>query len=366
MAPQHAEKVFVHGHSNPFLSICFPFILQNTMCFDANLLTWRSMLLYAERRSLTSDEVMITHRATALRGLQESLASPHDTANDAAALTVACLMCVEMFCGDFQAVRHHAQAVHDIRSRRGSPTSAIAQFVTGRLEHAEGLAHKYLRRDLPEELPEFVEKSTPAHLKYPRSPLAPSFTSHASNLPSGFLDLVMSESVSYVTIDCIQRLSQIRDPADVGHEYGLSELRALRRIWEDIDSTYSAPSKPQIEHWLYFGLHAYCAQLDDELCHPSNQAMWTKLIVGPFNELTDTSSPYQQCLIWIHVCLAGAVALYDSSEAGQIVDLLLNRFPESHNWEYTQQSINRFFCTKSMVLRWKICWESRLQRFRGA
>lgn len=361
MAPQHAEKVFVHGHSNPFLSICFPFILQNTMCFEANMLTWRCMLLYAERRSLVDDKLMITHRANALNELQRSIAYDF-VVSDAVALTVACLMCVEMFCGDFEAVRHHAQAVYDIRSQRQQSDSAVAQFVTGRLEHAEKLAHKYLRRDLPNHLPEFIAKSQPEHLSYPRGPLAPSLCRDTSSLPTGLLEIVMSESFSFTTIDCLLRLSRIRDPAVVGHEHSLPELRALRRIWEDIDSTYAAPAKTKIEHWLYFGLNGYCTQLDDELCHPSNQVMWIRQLIGPFTRLSDFQLEHQDCLLWIHLCFAGALGLCDNLQSNQIVDLLLCRFPRAHDWTHVEAVIHRFLHTQQMISRWKACWQSGLRR----
>lgn len=66
VAPRHAKKIFVHGHTNPFLSVCFLFILANTMRIVANLLTRRSILLYAELGSLTDGKVLIVHYAHTL------------------------------------------------------------------------------------------------------------------------------------------------------------------------------------------------------------------------------------------------------------------------------------------------------------
>ena len=173
----------------------------------------------------------------------------------------------------------------------------------------------------------------------------------------------MSGSLSFETLDCLIRVNRIRNPSVEEYRENLPPVTALHGVWIELERTSLAPETPDIEARLYFGVHAYCLQLDDELNHPSTWAGGNRFFIEEFTRLgLPRTVPQRECMMWNHLCFAGGMKLYDTAQSDSFMDLLLVEYPECHDWEYLEAICRQFLWTKKMLRNWESYWTEAMLR----
>lgn len=90
-APQHGRAFAFEGHSNPYLTLLWPFALQNDIYFEALIALCRGTLLASQGRPTHQDPAFAYHRANVMNKLSLRLQSRQLCCDDTTILVVATL-----------------------------------------------------------------------------------------------------------------------------------------------------------------------------------------------------------------------------------------------------------------------------------
>ena len=204
-------------------------------------------------------------------------------------------------------------------------------------------------------------EAPPDPLTYPRHPFPPTLGKNLSRLPEGFAEVALSGSLSFKMIDILLAIARARNELDFKHS--LQRVQMLHSIHVDIRASFPAPGTSDIEKYLFYGLKAFCVQLDEHKQDHINRAIGITSTLTSFSQLT-FSSPVQhrECVIWNYISYAGAASLEfrDPSYTNQVMDSVLKAFPEARSWESLEAIIRQFFWTEKTLPHWKSCWEGAM------
>lgn len=95
-APQQGKPFAVEGHSNPYLSLVFPYALQHAVLFESIVAMCRVSSLQAQQMAAVQDRGFVYHHANAKDALQLRLESSTTCADDVTILTLAALATIDV------------------------------------------------------------------------------------------------------------------------------------------------------------------------------------------------------------------------------------------------------------------------------
>jgi len=358
-APQHGVPFALEGHSNPYLSLLWPFALQHDMCFEAIIALCRAAWLTDQGRSSRHDGAYVFHRRNVMDTLRKRLLVSHQCADDATILTIAALGTIDYVLGDHTSAVSNVQVMREVVKVRGGlkSSSPWEQLIKHNV-----LAYEALWSFLvdPATLATVNTHSGPMVEKaelpiYMTHPFKPEVCEMLSKLPQGFCDVGLNGIFSLQMIRLLHDLGAQRAHLSAGKARGETETNSLcklRTMLTDFHRLATLHTTPT-EHFLCYGLIAYCYLLRFIYFQERPNALDEKAIGALFGSATATNTGEElgteavdrRCFLWT-VMLIGAVLQHTEkipSGWHSVMDQLLDRYHEARDWDMLEQELRLCF-----------------------
>lgn len=375
----------VFGTVNPHLSLLLPFALKHSILFEAIIAVCRASILLSLGRPTFEDTAFIQHRGNAMAGLSTKLRSK-DCTDDAALLTVAMLMTLEYLVGNPRGVHMHFQGLDKMLQLRGplshtddlGPENGWLAFVKLGLVAYKSLGSFATGQppEIPPDSPGYVkeifqELSLNQPLSYPSTPLPSELCEVLARLPHGLSELCLKSRVSTQMIKLLASISAAAtvlasDSLSAGDSRPQKERRQImiQTLLSSLQRMYVLNPTP-IEYYLTSGLLAYLIQIRG--LEPLNlfydPILRSFIQTLPCHEKPRTTEE-QQCLIWVSISVAGALALrvVPMPDSHTVLEHALEKYADARTWPLLQNILRRFPRTDEIGAHWKHTWEMAMSR----
>ena len=242
------------------------------------------------------------------------------------------------------------------------------KFVKDRYEATAGLAELDIRSPIQKELP-----------VYPSLPFSIKVCEALSRVAPAFNDMAMSGELSIQMIDILANVSSLikdgtatspitspRGSPDSRHNllHSISDLHYL-----------SIMGTTPLEHFLCYGLMSCCYTLHfdgEKIGEDHNEPLkeFEEALTGDSKQdlREKVMKKYRNCLLWIYITSAGALAMSDLIPSLSVVlDRAFEQFPdETSQWDVLARILCQFLCSDDLLRHWRKAWrKAMMKRSRG-
>ncbi|RVX74183.1 hypothetical protein B0A52_02015 [Exophiala mesophila] len=364
-APQHGRGFAFEGYSNPYLTLLWPFALQNDIYFEALIALCRAALLNSMGSPSHKDAMFVTHRNNVMNKLRHRLQCPDLCANDTTILVVATLGTIDYILGDHSSAGTHLSGMRQIIKIRGDLKSNTPWE---RLLQTNVAAY--------EALWSFVQASTVTPPAHPQSlettsdtlqkTQLPIYMSHPfpqeacemlAKLPRGFSDLGLTGILS---LQIIRLLTIFTTLASSPSLTGLDKNEKsaiqpkIRKLIEDLHRLETL-QVTEMERFLVHALVSYCFLL--------RHVLFNDLIDGFYESalkrITDVAlaqksrlhpSAEHKCYLWCYLIIGTTLQLAEVPPCDwpSVMPILLDCYTEGRVWKSLRAESAAFFWPASI------------------
>lgn len=242
------------------------------------------------------------------------------------------------------------------------------KFVKDRNEATKGIAQLTIESPLRNEL-----------CVYPSLPFSIKVCEALSKVSTAFNDMAMAGELSIQMIDILAYLSKLAggdgstsptssSPSSPSSSPGgrnlLNTIADLRCL--------SVMATTDIEHKLCFGIIGCCftlhfgeAKIGKEFNESLQELEDTLIGHGkPRPQQAKALKTHRECLVWVSVAAAGALAMSDLLSAVSMgLDQTLENYPEeTSQWETLEATLRKYLWNDLLARHWKRCWRKAMYR----
>ncbi|KPI35187.1 uncharacterized protein AB675_10175 [Cyphellophora attinorum] len=316
-APQQGHAFAIDGHPNPYLSLLWPYALQDAAIFEGIIAMCRASWLLENGQDTLHDRGFNYHFNNSKQALQRRLDNPDTCYDDTTLLSIMALTTVDYTLGEHSLAEQYLQSMRQMVTMRGGHRDDTDwnRFLTAVCTAFEMLWSFILSNSQQNNSPTTNGADKPSEAMrnaipvYANHPFPPDYTASLARIPQGFSDLAVSSLLSMQCVRVIERIPFTPSSAEATANSPRPDGADLHTIHTDLLKLTTLKTT-KMEHVLCFGLVAYCLPLQ---CGRPLPAGCTSLLQScvdaymRFNLRENEEKLDGKCLLWIAVVLASAL-----------------------------------------------------------
>ena len=368
-APQQGKPFAFEGHPNPYLSLLFPYALQQPVLFESIVALCRVSWLLENGIDTTQDRAFLYHHGSTRDGLQKRLSSDDTAADDTTLLTVAALSTIDYSLGRHITADMYLRNMRHIVERRGGLRyeSPWQVFVSSMIAAFESL-WTFILANHPQPGPELPPLPSQSYLSneipvYANHPFPPEYTLALAKVPKAFSELAVSGVLSMQVIRIIGRIPpEIMIPQV---PTGLDQTSILYKVLTDLLRLVTL-AVMKMEHVLCAALIAFSVPLTYGIPLPESITPTLKICVDTYmSHLPHADEMDRNCTIWCAMVIASAVEMssHNSDLYKGVFDQALSKYREAREWKSLERILRQFLWHDDLVRYWQLTtWKGAMDR----
>lgn len=380
-APQHGGPFAIEGHSNPYLSLLWPFVLQHDILFEGVIALCLASWLMPQGIRASEDRAFIYHHNNTLAKLQQRLIDPQQCCDDVTLLTMTCLGTIDYVLGNSHGAIAHVEAMRQMIKMRGGQSgdtpwerhiqtqlfayetmwSFVSEPNSSPVSPTRRPSERILRkRQLP---------------IYPSHPFKPEICEILSKLPQGFSDLGLAGTFSVQMMSILADLSSIKieEPSDNSIETQDKKNKIASELEDNVEDLLRLATlrTTTTEHYLCYGMVAYCVLLKLLYFPPSSGSFKNDELQNLVDQVVKCNSGVddmnKNCYIWIVIVIAGCMQNCAHSISGrdQVLKKLFDKSRDAKDWRSMEKILKTFLWDNVIANICRSSWQEALYHYQN-
>ncbi|OQU94527.1 Fungal specific transcription factor domain-containing protein [Cladophialophora immunda] len=344
-APQHGTAFSFDGHSNPYVSLLWPFALTSDIYFEGLIALCRATYLATSGQSARGDRHFVWHRGNVMTKLRTRLQNPQQCSDDTTILVVATLGTVDYILGDHTGAYAHVSGMRQMIKLRDSTPDKSTRFSGQILQNAE----------------------FPVYMAHP---FKPEVCEMLSKLPQGFCDIGLTGVLSLQMIRLLSHFATVKaklsDTIRI-EEFGVTGRRKIQTTLEDLHRLATLQTTPT-ERFLSHGLVAYCYLLrvihfQDHLTGFYETALKALADIA-LHQTPSHKSPERKCYLWTNMMIGTVIQHGQIRPRGwtSVMGQFLDNYGEARQWKKLEKELKMFFFEDAIRLLAKEAYDEAVRR----
>ncbi|EXJ74957.1 uncharacterized protein A1O5_01653 [Cladophialophora psammophila CBS 110553] len=355
-APQHGTAFAFDGHSNPYVSLLWPFALTSEIYFEGLIALCRATYLATSGQSARGDRHFVWHRGNVMTKLRARLQNPQQCSDDTTILVVATLGTIDYILGDHTGAYAHVSGMRQMMKLRGGikGTSPWERLLKANVDAYEALwSFLFAADSTPDKSTRYSgqilqNSEFPVYMAHP---FKPEVCEMLSRLPQGFCDIGLTGVLSLQMIRLLSHFATVKaklsDTIRV-EEFGVTSRRKIQTTLEDLHRLATLQTTPT-ERFLSHGLVAYCYLLrvihfQDHLTGFYETALKALADIA-LHQTPSHKSPERPCYLWTNMMIGTVIQHGQIRPRGwtTVMRQFLDKYGEARQWKKLEKELKMFF-----------------------
>ncbi|KIW33957.1 uncharacterized protein PV07_00768 [Cladophialophora immunda] len=374
-APQHGTAFSFDGHSNPYLSLLWPFALTSDIYFEGLIALCRATYLATSGQSARGDRHFVWHRGNVMTKLRTRLQNPQQCSDDTTILVVATLGTVDYILGDHTGAYAHVSGMRQMIKLRGGikGTSPWERLLRANVDAYEALwSFLFAADSTPDKSTRFSGQilQNAEFPVYMAHPFKPEVCEMLSKLPQGFCDIGLTGVLSLQMIRLLSHFATVKaklsDTIRI-EEFGVTGRRKIQTTLEDLHRLATLQTTPT-ERFLSHGLVAYCYLLrvihfQDHLTGFYETALKALADIA-LHQTPSHKSPERKCYLWTNMMIGTVIQHGQIRPRGwtSVMGQFLDNYGEARQWKKLEKELKMFFFEDAIRLLAKEAYDEAVRR----